>query len=77
MIAERVVLAPRAFVATGRPRRRFFDGRRRFGTWLARMLRNHRTRCYLTDVDDHTLADLGISRAQANFEASRWMWDGA
>jgi uncharacterized protein YjiS (DUF1127 family) len=29
----------------------------------------------LADLDDHMLKDLGISRAQAQFEASRPVWD--
>lgn len=37
--------------------------------------RKRRTRRMLTDMDDQMLSDLGISRAQASFEASRWMWD--
>ena len=37
--------------------------------------RKHRTRRLLTQMDDRMLSDLGISRAQASFEASRSMWD--
>jgi uncharacterized protein YjiS (DUF1127 family) len=37
--------------------------------------RKRKTRRMLADMDERMLADLGISRAQASFEASRWMWD--
>ncbi len=37
--------------------------------------RKHRTRRMLTQMDDRMLSDLGISRAQASFEASRSMFD--
>lgn len=43
--------------------------------WIRRAWRNHTTRRYLGEMDDRSLSDLGISRAQAQFEASRWMWD--
>ncbi len=33
------------------------------------------TRRHLAEIDDRTLEDLGISRAQAQFEASRPVWD--
>lgn len=33
------------------------------------------TRSSLTDLDARMLADLGISRAQANFELSRMPWN--
>ena len=37
--------------------------------------RKHKTRRLLTQMDDRMLSDLGISRAQASFEASRSMFD--
>ncbi len=40
----------------------------------ARMVRVAMSRRYLVEMDDHMLHDLGISRAQANFEASRAPW---
>lgn len=45
-------------------------------TALRRMYRLASTRRMLAEADDHTLADLGISRAQARFEAARrpWHW---
>ena len=39
-----------------------------------RMFRVAMSRRYLAEMDDHMLHDLGISRAQANFEASRAPW---
>jgi len=42
---------------------------------LGRMLRVATSRRYLVEMDDHMLHDLGISRAQANFEASRAPWN--
>lgn len=39
------------------------------------MWRAWSTRRQLRDADDRTLADLGISRAQARFEAERAPWD--
>jgi uncharacterized protein YjiS (DUF1127 family) len=48
---------------------------RSLGDWIGRALHNHTTRRYLAEMDERTLADLGISRAQATFEASRWMWN--
>ena len=62
---------------TGAPRdvyRRRFN----FGTMvrarLVRAWRNFTTRRHLADMDDRMLQDLGISRAQAHFEANRPIW---
>lgn len=41
---------------------------------LARMMRDARARRRLASADDETLKDLGISRTQAHFEASRPFW---
>jgi uncharacterized protein YjiS (DUF1127 family) len=38
------------------------------------MMRDARTRRRLAAADDETLKDLGISRTQAHFEASRPFW---
>ena len=38
------------------------------------MVRVATSRRYLAEMDDSMLHDLGISRAQANFEASRAPW---
>lgn len=35
----------------------------------------HRERCELACLDDHILADLGLTRQQALKEASRKFWD--
>ena len=32
------------------------------------------TRRELLEMDERMLKDIGISRAQANFEANRWFW---
>lgn len=39
------------------------------------MLAVRKTRKQLAEVDDHILEDIGISRAAAEFEASRPLWD--
>ena len=77
VFADKVIVLPRSLVGSGHPHRRIANSVRGFGHWLGRALRNHTTRRYLTEMDSRTLADLGISRAQAEFEASRWMWDTA
>ena len=41
---------------------------------LARAWRNFTTRRDLAAMDDRMLQDLGISRAQAHFEANRPIW---
>lgn len=46
-----------------------------WGAWLARMLRAVETRRQLAAMDDRTLADIGISRADAVREAARAPWD--
>lgn len=52
---------------------------RRVAAFLHEFHRTRRlaaTRRRLAGADDRTLADLGISRAQARFEATRRIWDG-
>ena len=39
------------------------------------MLRARRTRQMLGEMDDRMLADIGIGRGDAQFEANRPMWD--
>ena len=75
MFAYKAIASPGKTMSARHTRRRFPVRVRTVGDWIKRALRNHRTRRYLTEMDDRTLADLGISRAQAEFEASRWMWD--
>jgi uncharacterized protein YjiS (DUF1127 family) len=41
---------------------------------LVRTWRNFTTRRDLAEMDDRMLKDLGISRAQAHFEANRPIW---
>jgi uncharacterized protein YjiS (DUF1127 family) len=41
---------------------------------LAQTWRNFTTRRDLAEMDDRMLKDLGISRAQAHFEANRPIW---
>ena len=43
--------------------------------WLARAWQTHSTRNALAELDARELSDLGISRAQARFEANRPFWD--
>ena len=42
---------------------------------LIAMLRARRTRHMLGEMDDRMLADIGIGRGDARFEAVRPMWD--
>jgi uncharacterized protein YjiS (DUF1127 family) len=62
-------------MAAGRSRADVSGRVARLRKWMARVWRNKMTRHHLTEMDERMLADLGISRAQAEFEASRWMWD--
>ncbi|HET6608270.1 MAG TPA: DUF1127 domain-containing protein [Rhodopila sp.] len=75
MFAQRVIALPGRSMAAGHARPDFPTRLQRARKWMARAWRNKTTRHYLTEMDDRTLADLGISRAQAEFEASRWMWN--
>ncbi len=43
-------------------------------TRLAHVWRNFTTRQQLAELDDRMLKDLGISRAQARFEANQPIW---
>lgn len=43
-------------------------------SFCARVWRNYVTRRHLAELDDRMLQDLGISRAQAQFEANRPIW---
>lgn len=73
MFAYKAITVPGRPMPAANAGRRISVRLRRLGGWIGRALRNHRTRRYLAEADDRTLADLGISRAQAQFEASRWM----
>ncbi|MCL4187836.1 MAG: DUF1127 domain-containing protein [Rhodobacteraceae bacterium] len=43
--------------------------------WLSLLLAVRHERARLADLDDHTLADIGVSRAAAAREAARPLWD--
>ncbi len=75
MFAHKIIASPGRPMAPGHVRLDFPTWRKRLSDWIARAQRNRKTRRYLTEMDDRMLADLGISRAQAAFEASRWMWN--
>jgi uncharacterized protein YjiS (DUF1127 family) len=47
----------------------------RTGEHLRHMLVAARTRRLLSQMDEHMLRDIGISRTQARAEAARWPWD--
>lgn len=49
----------------------------RFRATLALWMDVARARRALAQMDDHRLADLGLTRAQATVEAKRWFWDCA
>lgn len=43
--------------------------------WLVQAKRLRDTRRQLAEMDDRMLADIGVSRAAAQFEAARPAWD--
>ena len=47
----------------------------RAGQWILLAWHAYTTRQALAQLDDRALHDLGISRAQAQFEADRPFWD--
>lgn len=49
----------------------------RFRCTLALWIDTARTRSTLATLDERTLADIGVTRAQAMTEAKRWFWDCA
>jgi uncharacterized protein YjiS (DUF1127 family) len=47
------------------------------GRWLVKACTKRRTRMRLADLDDHLLADIAVTRAEAASEAARsWQWRG-
>jgi uncharacterized protein YjiS (DUF1127 family) len=48
---------------------------RRLATQVMAMWRAAATRRYLAEMDARMLQDIGLSRAEAQQEASRWPWD--
>jgi uncharacterized protein YjiS (DUF1127 family) len=75
MSGQKVVALSGRSMAARHGRADVSAGMARLRRWMARVWRNKTTRHHLTEMDERMLADLGISRAQAEFEASRWMWD--
>ena len=75
MLAYKIITLPGQPVAARDARRPFVVWLRDLRDRIGRASHNHTTRRYLMEMDSRTLADLGISRAQAQFEASRWMWE--
>jgi uncharacterized protein YjiS (DUF1127 family) len=59
------------FAPTGAVRAVVAEGWTRFRA----MLRARQTRQMLGEMDDRMLADIGVGRGDAQFEASRSMWD--
>lgn len=49
-------------------------GLRRLCAWLAAAHERQRQRQRLAELDDRALADIGLSRAQARFEADKPFW---
>jgi uncharacterized protein YjiS (DUF1127 family) len=48
---------------------------KRVWTDLQHAVAVHRTRHLLAQMDDRTLSDIGVSRAEAGYEAERPIWD--
>jgi uncharacterized protein YjiS (DUF1127 family) len=42
--------------------------------WMREAWRRRRSRVYLSELDDHMLKDIGISRAKAESEANKVFW---
>jgi uncharacterized protein YjiS (DUF1127 family) len=58
-------------LGTARSRHLFWSHvKERFVEWRYRM----RSRCELRGLDESTLSDLGVSRASADYEASKPFW---
>lgn len=47
---------------------------RRAGAWIAVTWRVLMTRRALLGMDERMLKDIGVSRTQATYEATRWLW---
>ena len=43
-------------------------------TWVREAWRRRRSRTYVTQLDDHMLKDIGITRAEAEWEANKPFW---
>jgi uncharacterized protein YjiS (DUF1127 family) len=66
-------LSPLAREHRGR-RRRAANGRRPVFGWLRHWRQRARQRAELASLDDRMLADIGISRAEAEFLSSKPFW---
>ena len=42
--------------------------------WLRKVLRRRRSRVVLSGLDDYLLRDIGMTRAEAEFEANKPFW---
>jgi uncharacterized protein YjiS (DUF1127 family) len=42
--------------------------------WLRKILRRRRSRVVLSGLDDYLLRDIGMTRAEAEFEANKPFW---
>lgn len=74
MSASNSIASAAGRIATGGARASFGILLRTVRNATALAWRKHQTRRMLGEMDERMLSDLGISRAQATFEASRWMW---
>lgn len=63
--------------ALSRPLLRRVAHRQKAGwlTWLAEAMRTIETRGHLAEMDTRMLKDIGVTRGQAEAEASRAPWD--
>ena len=66
----RSIPATFAFIPTGR-------ARPSLRTWLSVMVRTAQTRRLLAEIDGRMLSDIGVTRSDAQHEASRPAWDTA
>ncbi|MDJ0390551.1 hypothetical protein QMO56_20780 [Roseomonas sp. E05] len=56
------------------PGRRLWRGAATLLLDTRRMLRRHRERCRLTEMDARLLRDIGMDRQAAQWEAQKWWW---
>ncbi len=42
--------------------------------WLRKVVRRHRSRVALSGLNDHRLRDIGMTRAEAEFEINKPFW---
>ncbi len=63
-----------AFAAPSEIAARVFPLLRRAGHGVGVVWRVLRTQRELLEMDERMLRDIGVSRTQANYEATRWFW---